>query len=164
MLGVAALALGALGGTAFRSVDLLAPPVGAFFGTVSGGVLVDGADGAGGAAAVTAFGGGGACFGVAFAEGMLVGCCMSWGAECSGAGAGASFVSCPSSLSRSTTRGVELALAVAFAAAAVASGLHEGSTFSALHGVSACGSVACAVVRSRFKAGFSCFTGVGAMG
>ena len=87
---------------------------------------------------------------------MLAGCCMSLDA-------------CSLSLSRSTTRGVELALAAAFAAAfagafaafagafagaAVASCLHEGSAFSALH----------VVVPSGFKAGFSCFTGVEAMG
>ena len=73
-----------------------------------------------------------------------------------------SLDACSLSLSRSTTRGVELALAAAFAAAfagafagaAVASCLHEGSAFSALH----------VVVPSDFKAGFSCFTGVEAMG
>ena len=53
-------------------------------------------------------------------------------------------------------------MAAAFAVAALASGLHEGSTFSALHGVTA--RAAFAVMHSRFKAGFSCFTGVGAMG
>ena len=139
--------------TAFVSVGLLALSVGLVFGSVSGGVLVDWSDGAGGAVAATAFAG----VVVACAGGMLAGCCMSLDA-------------CSLSLSRSTTRGVELALAAAFAAAfagafagaiagafagaAVASCLHEGSAFSALH----------VVVPSDFKAGFSCFTGVEAMG
>ena len=135
--------------TAFVSVGLLALSVGLVFGSVSGGVLVDWSDGAGGAVAATAFAG----VVVACAGGMLAGCCMSLDA-------------CSLSLSRSTTRGVELALAAAFAAAfagaiagafagaAVASCLHEGSAFSALH----------VVVPSGFKAGFSCFTGVEAMG
>ena len=123
--------------TAFVSVGLLALSVGLVFGSVSGGVLVDWSDGAGGAVAATAFAG----VVVACAGGMLAGCCMSLDA-------------CSLSLSRSTTRGVELALAAAFAGAAVASCLHEGSAFSALH----------VVVPSGFKAGFSCFTGVEAMG
>eukprot|EP00435_Cladocopium_sp_Y103_P044523 s649_g12.t1 len=156
LLGVDVLAFDALGWTTFGSAAL------AFPGAFSGGVFVDGvegADGAGGALAVAAFGWGGGCFGVVAFAGA--GCCFSWDAGRSGAAGGALFCSVSLSLSRSTSvavdaTGFELALAGAFA---LASGLHEGIAFSALHGVSAC-----AVVPSRFKVAFSCFTGVEAIG
>ena len=79
LAGVAVLGLGALGGsaafpTAFGLVDVLASAAGACFGTISRHVLVDGADGAAGAGGAVAT----TCS------------CVSWDAGRSGAAASAS--------------------------------------------------------------------------